>query len=238
MISDTLDTLGVLARSVPDAALFVAVLSGRRELVIEQPMADVPRIGMCRTYEWDRAQPETVAAFEDVGKRLRAAGASVRDVTLPPPFAGLADAQIVIMVSEVAKCLSHEWLVHRESLSPEMIAMIEAGLAVSPERYDAARSLARSCRAMCAEVFDGLDVLVAPSTAGEAPAGIQATGDPLFNRIWTLLRTPCVHLPSGLGPRGLPVGISVVGPIGADRATLLAADWIHARIGSPDKEPD
>jgi amidase len=186
---------------------------------------------MCRTYEWPRAQPETVAAFEDAGTRLRAAGARVRDVTLPPSFAGLADAQIMIMVYEVAKCLSHEWLAHRQSLSAEMITMIEAGLAVSPERYDAARSLARSCRTMLPEVFDGFDVLVAPSTTGEAPAGIQATGDPLFNRIWTLLRTPCAHLPSGLGPRGLPVGITVAGPIGADRATLLAADWIHARIG-------
>ncbi|TMG85543.1 MAG: amidase [Betaproteobacteria bacterium] len=238
MISDTLDTLGALARSVPDAALFVAALSDRRELVIEQPTADVPRIGMCRSYEWDRAQPETVAAFEAAHARLRAAGASVRDVILPPPFAGLADAQIVIMVSEVAKCLSHEWLVHRESLSPEMIAMIEAGLAVSPERYDAARSLARTCRAMLPEVFDGCDVLVAPSTAGEAPVGIQATGDPLFNRIWTLLRTPCLHLPSALGPRGLPVGITVAGPIGADRATLSAADWIHARVGGPELELD
>ena len=231
LISDTLDTLGTLARSVPDAALFVAALSGRRDLVIERSMAEAPRIGMCRTYEWDRAQPETIAAFEDVAKRLRAAGARVHDVTLPPPFAGLADAQVSIMVSEVARSLSHEWLVHRESLSAEMIAMIEAGLAVSPERYDAARSLARTCRATLPEIFDGFDVLVAPSTAGEAPLGIKATGDPLFNRIWTLLRTPCVHLPSGLGPRGLPVGVTVAGPIGADRATLLAADWIHARIG-------
>ncbi len=186
---------------------------------------------MSRTYEWDRAQPETIAAFEETGARLRAAGARVRDVTLPPPFAELADAQITIMVSEVARSLSYEWLVRRESLSAEMIAMIEAGLAVSPERYDAARSLARMCRAMLPEIFDGFDVLVAPSTAGEAPAGIQATGDPLFNRIWTLLRMPCVHLPSGSGPRGLPVGVTVAGPIGADRATLLAADWIHARIG-------
>jgi len=231
LISDTLDTLGTLARSVSDAALFVAALSGRRDLVIERSMAEAPRIGMCRTYEWDRAQPETIAAFEDVAKRLRAAGARVHDVTLPPPFAGLADAQVSIMVSEVARSLSHEWLVHRESLSAEMIAMIEAGLAVSPERYDAARSLARTCRAMLPEIFDGFGVLIAPSTAGEAPLGIKATGDPLFNRIWTLLRTPCVHLSSGLGPRGLPVGVTVAAPIGADRATLLAADWIHARIG-------
>src|SRR2546430_10516935 len=79
MISDTLDTVGALARSVPDAALFVAALTDRRELLIDGPTTDVPRIGLCRTYEWNRAQLETVAVLEDAGNRLRAAGASVRD---------------------------------------------------------------------------------------------------------------------------------------------------------------
>jgi len=135
------------------------------------------------------------------------------------------------MVAEVAKCLSHEWLVHRDKLSAEMVTMIESGLAVSPQRYDAAQALARSCRALLPAVFDGLDVLIAPSAPGEAPSGIAVTGDPLFNRIWTLLRVPVVHVPTALGPQRLPLGISVVGPIGADRATLLAADWIQARTG-------
>src|SRR5438477_6757623 len=72
MISDYLDTIGVLARSVPDSALFVAALTNRHDLLIDQPTADVPRIGMCRTYEWNRAQPETVAVFESAEKQLRA----------------------------------------------------------------------------------------------------------------------------------------------------------------------
>jgi amidase len=153
---------------------------------------------------------------------------------LPKPFAGLAQAQVAIMVAEVAKCLAHEWLVHSDKLSREMVAMIETGLAVMPERYDAAQTLATDCRAMLPEVFDNCDVLIAPSALGEAPLGIEATGDPLFNRIWTLLRTPVVHVPCALGPRGLPLGVSVVGPVGADRAALLAADWVQARIGLED----
>jgi amidase len=147
-------------------------------------------------------------------------------------FAGLVKAQIAIMVREVAQSLTHEWLMHREGLSDEMVAMIEAGRAISSQEYDAARALARTSRLALAEVFKGIDVLLAPSAIGEAPAGIHATGDPLFNRVWTLLRTPCVHLPSGLGPHGLPVGITIVGPIGEDRATLLAADWIHPRLAA------
>ena len=230
MISDTFDTIGGFARSVPDVALFVAALSGRRELVIDATPVEAPRIGLCRTYEWDRVQPETVELFEAAGKRLRDAGANVREVTLPRPFAGLAAAQTKIMVHEVAECLAHERLAHREALSPELIAMVDQGLAVPLREYDAAQSLARTCRAMLPEVFDGLDVLVAPSTAGEAPRGTHATGDPLFNRVWTLLRVPCIHVPVGREPHALPIGVSVVGNLHADRAALTAADWIHARL--------
>jgi Asp-tRNA(Asn)/Glu-tRNA(Gln) amidotransferase A subunit family amidase len=234
MISDTLDTVGALARSVPDVALFVAALAGRHELLIDGPTRDVPRIGLCKTYEWGRAQPETVAAFEDARKRLRTAGASIRDVALPTQFAGLAEAQTTIMVHEVANSLAYENLAHREQLSADMTRMIDAGLAVSPQEYDAALSLARRCRAMLSGIFSGVDVLLAPSTAGEAPAGIAATGDPLFNRIWTLLRVPVVHVPVASGPHGLPVGLTVAGTVGADRATLRAADWIHTQLGGSE----
>ena len=127
--------------------------------------------------------PETVGLFDDVEKRLRTAGANVQSVALPAEFSRLAAAQITIMVREVAESLSHERRAHAELLSREMIAMIDAGLAVTPAQYDAATALARQCRAMLSQVFDGFDVLVAPSTTGEAPAGIEATGDPLFNRI-------------------------------------------------------
>jgi amidase len=202
--------------------------------MIEESLGEAPRIGLARTYEWNRAHADTTAAFEDAGRRLSAAGAQVREVTLPEPFADLAEAQTSIMVSEVAKCLSHEWLAHREQLSREMVAMIDTGLAVGAERYDAAQSLARVCRGLLPQVFDGVDVLIAPSAIGEAPVGMQATGDPLFSRIWTLLRTPCVHVPCALGQHGLPLGVTVVGPIGSDRATLVAANWIETKIGLRD----
>jgi Asp-tRNA(Asn)/Glu-tRNA(Gln) amidotransferase A subunit family amidase len=232
MISDTLDTVGGFARSVPDVALLVAALSGRRALLIDAPPATAPRIGLCRTHEWPCAEPETIALFEDAERRLRTSGARVRDVALPPAFAGLARAQTTIMVREVAQSLAHERLAHRDALSAEMVTMIDTGRAVSVDEYDAARSLAAACRAMLPDVFADVDVLVAPSTPGEAPAGTAATGDPVFNRIWTLLHVPCVHVPLARGPRGLPIGATVVGNLGCDHRTLLAAAWIHDQFGA------
>lgn len=233
MISDTLDTIGGIARTVRDVALLVGAIGERPELFIEDASSSAPRVGFCRTHEWPQAQPEAVAAYEAARDRLGRSGASVRDISLPDTFAGLADAQLAIMTHEVASSLSFERLNHREQLSSDLITMIDAGLAVSKWQYDSARTVARSCSAQIDDLFRDVDVVVAPSAHGEAPEG-SATGNPLFQRVWTVLHTPCVHLPMSRGPQGLPVGITVVGRRGGDRALLRAADRIHEVLGGPE----
>jgi Asp-tRNA(Asn)/Glu-tRNA(Gln) amidotransferase A subunit family amidase len=69
------------------------------------------------------------------------------------------------------------------------------------------------------------DFLLTPSAPSEAPASLASTGDPVFNRAWTLLGVPCVTLPYGKGPSGLPLGVQLVGPFDADSALLGWARW-------------
>jgi len=225
-LSDTLDTVGTLARTVPDAALLAAALSGRGELRIDGTSSATPRVGICRTYEWKQAQPETVAALEDAAKNLGAAGVRLKDVMLPPTYANLVQAQIDIMLYEQAQSLAHERLTRWSELSARLQGLLEAGLKISSERYDAAQTLARNCRRTLAEVFADCDVLLAPSAPGPAPAGLGATGDPLFNRMWTLLRAPCVNIPVATAG-GLPVGLQVIANFGADAQALTAAHSLH-----------
>lgn len=230
MISDSLDTIGGIARTVRDVALLVGAVGERPELFIDDSSSPAPRVGFCRTHEWAQAQPEAVAAFEAARDGLARSGVSVRDISLHEAFAGLAEAQLAIMTHEVASSLSYERLNHRDQLSSDMIRMIDAGLGVSKWQYDAARAVARSCRAQFDGLFRDVDVVIAPSAHGEAPEG-SATGNPLFQRMWTVLHTPCVHLPMSRGPHGLPVGITVIGRLGGDRALLEAADRIHELLG-------
>ena len=70
-----------------------------------------------------------------------------------------------------------------------------------------------------------------PSARGEAPVGLESTGDPVFNRNWTLLHVPCVTIPFGSGPNGMPVGVQLVAQPGADQGLLGAAKWIATRLG-------
>jgi Asp-tRNA(Asn)/Glu-tRNA(Gln) amidotransferase A subunit family amidase len=73
-------------------------------------------------------------------------------------------------------------------------------------------------------------VLIAPAATGEAPKGLGSTGNVAMNVVWTLLHAPCVSVPMGVGPNGLPLGLQVIGRIGEDARTLACARWIEARM--------
>ena len=228
--AESLDTVGLFARTVEDAAFFASVLTGRPSLVLKESPVTVLRIGLCRTYEWPHAAPETVWAFEEAGKRLTRSRAEVREVDLPEPFAHLAEAQTTIMLYEMARAFAYEYTSHHDRLSSKFQELIESGQAYSPEEYDKARALAEKCRGLLNDVFSNLDVLLVPSVVGEAPEGLSSTGDPIFNRVWTLLHVPCVNLPASTGPKGLPVGLQIVGRIGDDAHTLAASDWAFKQL--------
>lgn len=233
LISGTLDTVGTIARTVPDAALLAAAITGRHDLLANESQSFRPRVGLCRTYEWGRAEPETVAALEGAAGRLSAAGAEVHDVTLPPMYAHLTQAQTDIMLFEMAWLLGYERLCHWSRLSHRLQGMLETGLGIAIGVYQAAKRLADDCRRMIPQVFADYDVLLAPSAPGAAPEGLSTTGDPVFNRMWTLLRTPCVTIPVAAEANGLPVGLQVIGALDSDARTLTAAHWLHQTLSPP-----
>ena len=230
-ISDCLDTVGCFTRSVADATYFVGALA-RRPLMVGSDIA-APRIGLCLTAQWPHALPETQALFEALGPRLSAAGAFARDFAMPAIYDGINAAQDVIAAVEMAACLADEHRRFRALLSQRLRERLDDGVAVRVVEYDAALTLARQCRSGFAAAIEGFDVLVTPSAPGEAPAGLASTGDPVFNRTWSLMHTPSVQVPITLGPKGLPLGLQVVGRIGDDARTLAAAHWIETRLREP-----
>ncbi len=218
---DSLDTIGVYGRSVEDVAFFACALTARVDL--EGTVGDKPRVGLCRTHEWSRVQPEMRKALEDAGRLLGA-----REVELP---AGLRESHTAILWYEVARSLADEFTRFPDKLDPGLRERCAAGFALDPEKYLDAQRHAAACRAGLEQVFGELDVLLAPAATGEAPQGISSTGDVALNVVWTLLHTPCVAVPAGRGPNGLPLGLQVVGRIGDDARTLACARWIEERLG-------
>jgi Asp-tRNA(Asn)/Glu-tRNA(Gln) amidotransferase A subunit family amidase len=107
--------------------------------------------------------------------------------------------------------------------------MIEDGIACTPERRRLALAHAEICRRRLNAVFGDWDVFLSPSAPGEAPEGLGATGNPIFQISWTLLHVPCANVPYGKGPKGLPLGVQLIGREGEDETVLRVAKWLHAR---------
>jgi amidase len=228
--AESLDTVGVFTQRVADAALLTAVVGARPELADLQPRSEGIRLGLCRSPNWERGAPETLALLFDTAERLRARGVVVEEVELPSSFAGLGDAHQLIYAFEGALALVYEHRWHRADLSPRLLDLLDRGADARAADYGTALRVAADCRHAFHRVMSGYDALLTPSTVGEAPEGLDSTGDPTFNRDWTLLHAPCLHLPVGTGPHGMPMGVQLVGDVFTDAHLLSTADVLHRAL--------
>jgi Asp-tRNA(Asn)/Glu-tRNA(Gln) amidotransferase A subunit family amidase len=231
IMSDSLDTVGVIARTVAGCALFAGAVSGRDLGDPEAKPGTAPRIGICHSPTWNVAGPETRALLARVTEALSRAGASVQQRELPPGFNALVEAHPIIMNNESARALGWELTRHPDRISEGLRERLAFGLDQTQAALENAYNVFETTQHAFPDAMDGLDVLVTPSAPGEAPKGLEWTGDPAFNFIWTALHVPCVTVPAGSGPNGLPLGIQIVGRKGDDRAVLAWARWVEAAIG-------
>ncbi len=236
--AENLDTIGLMARSLDDIALVHSVLVGASTDAIEgSSLIPAPRLGLCRTHLWSKASTETRAAVETAAARLLEAGIVVEDVALAEDFGGLSEASEIISNVERARAMAHEWQHHRKRISPQLSRRTTAGLETPNSRYVEALRFAELCRIQLDMSLAGVDALIAPAASGEAPAGLESTGDPAFQAFWTLLHVPTISLPTHRGPTGLPVGIQLVAPRYRDKALLRAASWVWNVLVASGRQP-
>ena len=227
-----LDTLGVLCRRVDDLAVLRAALIGMPHRKIDHSIG-APRIGVCRTPAWDAAEPATQALIERSAARLAAAGARVSEISFAPEFADILEHHRRIFNFEAARNYAYEYEEHHDQVSQVLRdTVLSPGRELPLDAYVEAIETAEAFRRHLSDLFAEVDLLLTPSAAGEAPEGLGSTGDPSFNSIWTLAWTPCVTLPAGAGPRGLPLGIQLVGPRFRDEALLDAAAWAETQLAN------
>jgi Asp-tRNA(Asn)/Glu-tRNA(Gln) amidotransferase A subunit family amidase len=228
-VSWHLDTAGLYAASVADVAFAAAAISDRDLRVDGKPPA-APRIGVLREPPWPSASDDMIAALEQTARAASPASAGVRDIKLTPVIADAFRAHAVIQAYEAARSLASEYERARDKLAKGVLDLVETGFAISAEAYDDARRIAGLARRSLSELMGDIDVILSPSAPGAAPKGLTSTGSSTFNRLWTLMGTPCVNVPGLTDAAGLPLGMQVIGGFGRDRATLEAALFIESAM--------
>ena len=228
-VSESLDTVGALARNVADAAAFAAVMEGAPPQHRVDRL-DRPRFAFARTSAWDKLSPAAHKAGREAIERARKAGASVIEIEPPPAFREALDAQDAIQHYEACRALAFELRFKNDQVSRGLKDYVSAGMDLSRADYDRARNVQASCRAALWAFFSEFATLITPSAAGEAPANPSDTGSPIANRIWTMTGAPVVGVPGMLGPDGMPIGMQVIGAPGRAAETLAHAGWLHGAL--------
>ena len=223
-----LDTAGVFGSGVADVAFVTAAVTGR-DLRVDRSTPAPPRIALVRSHLWPQASAAMQQAVESAARSAAAAGAKVVDLTLPPILEEAYAAQFVIQDYETFRSRAFEYDRHRDQLGQELRDSLDAAAAITADTYDAARRTSSRARQVFADTMADYDVILTPSAPGAAPHGLGSTGNPMFNRLWTLMGTPCVNV-TGLSEGELPLGIQIVGRFGRDRAALEAALFVERAI--------
>lgn len=226
-LAESLDTIGVMARTVEDCALLVHAVSARTLPDFSSKPPGAPRIGVCRTSRWKDATADTHSTLERAASTLAKRGAPTQDINLPEDFDRLYEEQMLIMNFEAARALAFERFSHPGLLSAHLRETLDHHWNMPRAPYDAAMHHAHQCRSQFPAAFKDIDFLLTPSAPGVAPRGIDSTGSSLFNRNWTLLGVPCITLPAGKGSQGLPIGVQLVGRYDDDARLLTWAEWVR-----------
>ncbi len=238
--SRPLDQIGVFGRSIEDVALIAETLIGydvndpdsvkqpRPELLktqAEESPID-PLLAFVKTPVWEQADKFTQEAFEELNDAL---GESSQEIRLSTIFDQAHEMHRIIMEADLARSFAQEYNEGADKLSQILKEMIRRGQQVQAAEYNQAVLGIEALYGRFSKVFEKYDAIVTPATVGEAPAGLESTGSPMFCTIWTLCGMPAIPF-LFRGERGFPLGVQLIGRRGAEAPLLRTARWLLNRL--------
>jgi Asp-tRNA(Asn)/Glu-tRNA(Gln) amidotransferase A subunit family amidase len=231
LFSPTLDTLGVLARTVGDCALTASCLADDGVLAgAVAPLARPPRLAWLADFPWTAASAEQHRVSDAAIDMLRRSGAAITPVVLADPWRNAHLVHRRIMLREGAEQLGALQGRERQRMSEKLNAALDEGRAIDGAAYAEALAQRAEMIAALTEWLVPFDAIVSPAAAGPAPADLTQTGDPAYCTLWSLTSFPAISIPIGLAPNGLPLGLQLAAAQGQDAALLAVAQWCETRL--------
>jgi amidase len=240
-LSPSLDHVGFFARRVDDVALALSLLAGASDRDLHGrplpsfdvdfdrgvPPLDQPRLAIVRFAKWSKAEPEQQALFNASVATLTKSGAILEELEMAELDRSNWNAINAILASEAAVIFADLVARYPDRSSDHLKALVQTGKALSATDYLIAKELQGKLLATFTTEMSSYDAVLTLPAYGEAPRGLQYTGDAEYCAPWTLLGVPALSLPAGFGKNGLPLGIQVVGCYREDHRTLRVAKWIE-----------
>jgi len=240
-ISRTLDQVGIFSNSTEDAALISEQLIGYDKQDPDTSLNPKPKF-LAASKQKPPAEPilaniklpfmnelaeDSKEGFEEIKDELKG---KVDEMELPEGFVNIPKWHKIIMESDMAQSFSKEYKNSKDKLSDKIIEAIERGMKYTSVEYNDALSKIDVANTYFNQFFHDYDAILTPSANGEAPKGLESTGNPIFSTIWTYCGMPSISLPLLQGKNGLPVGVQLVSSLYDDERLFRNASWLTSKI--------
>ncbi|WP_455901772.1 amidase [Rhodococcus gordoniae] len=224
-LSDSLDSLGLLTRTVADLRYVHDAFIGS----VTPARSGLPD----RAFVWGGSylgylDPPMIALLGRLPAVLAELGLRSAMLDWDDHVQTLAEDHATIMAFEAARTRAREFERQRNDLSPQIRDLLRQGQAISASDHTAALIRRDRSRELLGEILDGSSVIVGPAATGPAPKGLSATGSPILSRPWQLLGLPVVIVPGARTTAGLPLGIQLVGLPGREGYLFEVGERLEA----------
>ena len=226
--SPTVDTVGYFTADAADARTAFAALT-------DQPGSPLPtgalKIGVLHDMLCQRPDADMADALRSAADRFSEAGHAVQPAQLPAGAADAYEYHTALVAAEAAQSHGDLFVRYGPQYTPKLRELIRRGQRVGAGQLQTIESHRLETIARIDALFDTFDLLISPSAPGAASKGLETTGDPRMNLMWTYTGTPTLTLPVALSQRGLPLGIQLVARNGQDAAMLAAGVALQPVLG-------
>ena len=252
-LSQSLDTVGPLARTALDCALLLGLMAGADAddpTAVAGPLPDYMaatresikglKIGVPSAFYVDDLDPEVERILDDTITVLKREGVNIVQVELPDQRQLTAACQLVLATEAAA--FHKRWMIERpQDYGPQVLMRLQNGLAIPGVSYlEAVRWRGPALAAYLAAVA-GVDAVIAPvapvaaPTIAESDVGNSPDAEAVIQRLTRFTRPvnylglPSLAIPSGFTKSGLPVGMQLIGR-SFDEAMLLRIGAAFQRV--------
>jgi len=231
--SASADHVGIFTQDVEGMRRAASVVCDRWKAIdIPEQSSSLPIVGVPEGPYLQQASAEMRSAFDDVLLKLEDAGYSIKRKSVFEDIAEISALHRHMISAEMAEVHAEWFDTYGTLYRPRTADMIKQGRQVDAPQVSKARDNRHVLRARLANIMDEekIDVWVSPAATETAPQGLESTGDPAMNLLWTHAGMPTTTIPFGFDRNGVPYGLQVAAKYMEDAMLLTWSEGLEETL--------
>ncbi|AGF73704.1 amidase [Corynebacterium halotolerans] len=228
-LSETLDALGLLTRSVTDLAYVYSTFTGQDLEGIADP-SPKSTLHIWHGSDLLPLAPQMQDLLREIPRLATDLGVDHEDLDWNDHVTTLADDHRMVMGYEAAQTMAAVMTEHETELSPQLQELLRGGAGIKEQDYREALTRRDISRRALERLLGPGGVIIGPAAQGPALNRDKGTGSPDLSRAWQLLGLPVVVVPGARSTTGMPLGLQLIGLPGSEQRLLALGQDLEKQL--------